>query len=227
MGEDVPTDFVMKNAFPFAGRLLARPCPEALRVPGLFDPAAPNVLNSILAMYPKTGRTMLSKSRIHGTGVHAAQPLLAGTVVAQLPLSKPIVALKQFRFNHRCRPNAYVDRNRAVRMLCDVAGGKEITLDYALTAKRGASADAAMFINRCHCGHACCRKSVGDWTGLPASTLLHYLRTTPMLREVEEDILSEFGQSSFDCRVPSSEAIAATCSQQPAGRAIAKRSSSG
>jgi homospermidine synthase len=37
--EDVPSDFVMENAFPYAGTLITKPCPEALKVTGFFDPS--------------------------------------------------------------------------------------------------------------------------------------------------------------------------------------------
>merc|ERR1719183_192381 len=79
--EDVPTEFVMEHAFPYAGRLIARPCPEALQVRGFFDPAAEDVMDRILANQLDTSRTKKGKSRIHGSGIFAFKPLLAGTVV--------------------------------------------------------------------------------------------------------------------------------------------------
>lgn len=197
--EDVPTEFVMEHAFPYAGRLIARPCPEALQVRGFFDPAAEDVMDRILANQLDTSRTKKGKSRIHGSGIFAFKPLLAGTVVAQLPISQPVLTSRQFKtsnhFNHSCAPNAYVDRNHAVRTLSAVRKGEEITIDYALTAARGACGCAAIAIDKCKCQAVCCRKSVHDWTAIGAGTLLDYLRTTAILQEVEEDILGEM--SSF------------------------------
>lgn len=45
--EDVPTPFVMGHAFPWAGQLIAREAPEALEVPALFDPGAPEAMTRI------------------------------------------------------------------------------------------------------------------------------------------------------------------------------------
>jgi len=47
--EDVPTPFVMATALPGAGTLTCRPCPEALAVPGFFDPSAPDAAEAVLS----------------------------------------------------------------------------------------------------------------------------------------------------------------------------------
>lgn len=82
--EDVPTDFVMRWAFPWSGRLLVRPAPEALKVSGFFDPAAPDALAVIRAGAPDAARLVSKPSPIHGTGLFAAVPLLASTALVQV-----------------------------------------------------------------------------------------------------------------------------------------------
>jgi len=144
--EEVPTPFVVANAFPWAGTLVARPAPEALLVPGLFDPgAAAESLNRITHGEPSAAFTRAGPSAIHGTGLFAARPLPLSTAVAQLPYevagawASPLAALLASApaaggVNHAASANAYVDRNRAVRTLRAVAEGEEITVSYALLA---------------------------------------------------------------------------------------------
>ena len=82
--EDVPTDFVMRTAFPWSGRLLVRPAPEALKVAGIFDPAAPNALAVVLAGTPDAARLVARPSPIHGQGAFATVDLLASTALVQV-----------------------------------------------------------------------------------------------------------------------------------------------
>lgn len=194
--EDLPTDFVISTAFPWAGRLLARPCPEALTLPGFFDPAASDAFARLKAGAMEAGRVEVRTSSIHGSGSFATKALLPGTVVAQLALSGPI-ASEAAGFNHCCCPNAYVDRNHAIRTMADVAQGEEVTIDYAMTAARGSQDLASASITTCNCGAASCRKSVSDWAALPAGGLLRYMKTLPIMREVEEDIHAAFASTAF------------------------------
>lgn len=140
--EEVPTPFVVANAFPWAGTLVARPAPEALAVVGLFDPgAAAESLNRILHGEPKPEFTKAGASAIHGEGLFAARPLPLSTAVAQLAFEggSPLAVLLATAAaaggaNHSANANAYVDRNRAVRTLRAVAEGEEITVNYSLLA---------------------------------------------------------------------------------------------
>lgn len=187
--EEIPTDFVIEKAFPWSGQLLARPCPEALRVPGFFDPAAPDALERIRAGAVDATRIEIRSSSIHGNGSFATKTMLPGTVIVQLPLAGPVVRSAGFCLNHSCCPNSYVDRNRAVRTLKAVAVDEEITIDYALTAEQGCKVStSAAAIATCSCGSTRCRKSVGGWVALDADEINHYLNTVPILREVEEDV---------------------------------------
>jgi hypothetical protein len=151
--EEVPTPFVVKAAFPWAGTLVAREAPEALLVPGLFDPgAASESLNRILHGEPRADFTRVAPSAAHGAGLFAARPLPLSTAVAQLPYevsgawASPLAALLAAApaaggVNHAAAPNAYVDRNRAVRTLRAVAEGEEITVSYSLLASDAADRD--------------------------------------------------------------------------------------
>jgi homospermidine synthase len=132
--EDVPTKFVMERAFPWAGKLEARPAPEALQVPGLFDPADVDVcLKKILAGEPKDGRV-----KVETNGVFAAEELPHSCAVSQLAFEPwsllEVVKNGAIKFNHSVTPNAYVDRNRCVRTNRIVKSGEEVTLDHRLVA---------------------------------------------------------------------------------------------
>ena len=175
--EDVPTPFVMERAFPWAGKLEARPAPEALLVPGAFDPLDKAVcLAQIVAGEPQAERVRVgAASGIHGSGVLAAQALPASCAVAQLAFEPysilDVVTKGALCFNHSCAPNAYVDRNRAVRTSAPVAAGAEVTIDYSLLAV-GADARAEPLIAACACGAAGCRKSVGNAAALDKAYVL-------------------------------------------------------
>ena len=177
--EDVPTPFVMERAFPWAGVLVARPAPEALLVPGLFDPMDKDAcLAQIRSGEPSEAFSApLAASAIHGAGVAAAQALPLSCAVAQLafePFSVLEVVLAgkgRLGFNHSCSPNAYVDRNRAVRTSCAVAAGAEITLDYSLLAAGHGAPTGALFEGACACGAATCRGTVGPAAALPKAYL--------------------------------------------------------
>ena len=141
--EDVPTPFVVEHAFPWAGTLIARPAPEALEVPGLFDPGNMALsLEQTLHGEPKPEFTTVGPSSIHGNGLLAATALPLSTAVAQLKFEgTPLAALLAAApaaggVNHAAgaAASAYVDRNRAVRTLRALAAGEEITVDYSLLA---------------------------------------------------------------------------------------------
>jgi hypothetical protein len=99
-------------------------------------------------------------------------------------------------FNHSCTPNAYLDRNRAIRTLRAIPAGEEITIDYAMTATR-AAAGPATAIAKCLCKSAGCRGSVTNWLALPAAAIATYLESAPFDREVEEDVYAVFGAKTF------------------------------
>jgi len=139
--EEVPTPFVVANAFPWAGTLVARPAPEALAVGSLFDPGAAASLEQILHGEPKAAFTRAGPSPIHGEGLFAAAALPASTAVAQLAFEggSPLAVLLATAAaaggaNHAADANAYVDRNRAVRTMRALAAGEEITVNYSLLA---------------------------------------------------------------------------------------------
>ena len=150
--EEVPTPFVVANAFPWAGTLIARPAPEALAVVGLFDPGnVDQCMNRISHGEPKAEFTAAGPSAIHGTGLFAARPLPINTAVAQLPFEggSPLAVLLAAApaaggVNHSAAPNAYVDRNRAVRTYVPLAEGAEITVNYSLLANDPADAAWSM-----------------------------------------------------------------------------------
>jgi hypothetical protein len=150
--EEVPTPFVVANAFPWAGTLVARPAPEALQVVGLFDPGKPDeCLNRIMHGEPKPDFAKAAPSAIHGNGLFAARPLPINTAVAQLPFEggSPLAVLLAAEpakggVNHSAQPNAFVDRNRAVRTFLPLAEGAEITVNYSLLANDPADEGFAM-----------------------------------------------------------------------------------
>jgi hypothetical protein len=181
--EMVPTPFVMSRAFPWAGKVVARPAPEALEVPGLFDPGSPASLTAILHGEPAEGRTAVRDSAIHGAGVFAAADLPIAAAVAQLPYEPtPILdVIGGSKFNHSCAPNAYVDRNRAVRTSRAVPAGEEITLDYSLAAARPAEGAPPAFA--CACKAAGCRGSAGPASALPKAYVAAAVKATPILND--------------------------------------------
>ena len=140
--EEVPTEFVVANAFPWAGTLVARPAPEALAVVGLFNPGkVDECLNRIMHGEPKADFTKVGPSPLHGNGLFAAQPLPINTSVAALPFEggSPLALLLAAApaaggVNHSANPTAYVDRNRQVRTFVPLAEGAEITVNYSLLA---------------------------------------------------------------------------------------------
>jgi hypothetical protein len=71
-----------------SGRLLARPCPEALKVAGIFDPADANALAIIQAGVPDASRFKLQASPINGNGAFAVAPLLPATALVQVLYGK-------------------------------------------------------------------------------------------------------------------------------------------
>jgi hypothetical protein len=152
MPEDVPTPFVIANALPWAGTLVARPAPEALEVPGLFDPG--NMAECLVKIQhgePKPEFTAAGASPIHGTGLFAAADLPLGTAVAQLPFEggSPLAVLLAAApaaggANHADDASAYVDRNRAVRTLRALAKGEEVTVNYSLLANEPEDASFAL-----------------------------------------------------------------------------------
>lgn len=176
--EDLPTQFVIERAFPWAGHLEAREAPEALLVPGAFDPEDKALcLKQILAGEPKAERIVVgAASGISGAGVKAAEALPRSCAVAQLAFEPyPIfeVATKgAICFNHSCAANAYVDRNRAVRTLREVAAGEEITLDYSLLAAGHYAPAGPLIAGACACGAAACRKAIGPAASLDKAYIL-------------------------------------------------------
>ena len=134
--EDVPTPFVVQYAFPWAGELIARPAPEALEVPGLFDPG--NAVTSLsLALHgePKPEFTVTAPG---GKGLSAAIDLPLSTAVLQLKYEgTPLAALVNNGAVAHAGPadaSAYVDRNRCVRTLRALAAGEAVTVDFSLLA---------------------------------------------------------------------------------------------
>jgi hypothetical protein len=188
--EDVPSPFVMTRAFPWAGTLVARPAPEALEVPGLFDPGRADSLADILAGEAAPGRIEVRASPIGGNGTFAAADLALSTNLAQLAF-EPFSILEGVTagiggpYNHSCSPNAYVDRNRAVRTSRAVKAGEEITLDYSLLSVAGAAGGEAAtpFEGKCACGAAACRGTVGNASTLPKEYLLKTVKTQPILHD--------------------------------------------
>jgi hypothetical protein len=176
--EEVPTPFVVANAFPWAGTLVARPAPEALQVPGLFDPGASDeALNRIMHGEPKAEFTEAKASAIHGTGLFAAQPLPLNTAVAQLSYTgSPLEALLAAApaaggANHSASANAYVDRNRAVRTTVPLAQGEEITVNYALLANDPVK-DKDFSLPEAGCGNA---------ASLPKELIADALKRFPLM----------------------------------------------
>lgn len=137
--EMVPTPFVVSHAFPWAGTLIARSAPEALLVPGLFDPSSPDSLNQILNGEPAEGRIAVQEgSKIHGKGVFALIDLPLSCNVQQLAYEPfgILDVISATAYNHSDTPNAYIDRNRAVRTSRAITKGEEITINYSLYATR-------------------------------------------------------------------------------------------
>ena len=106
--EDVPTPFVVKHAFPWAGTLIARPAPEALLVPGLFDPGAQDAMAKISVGEPDASRWTVAPSPLSGHGVFAVGNLAAGTAIDQLAFEPYPIAdvVAGSKFNHSCAANA-------------------------------------------------------------------------------------------------------------------------
>lgn len=168
--EDVPTPFVVKHAFPWAGAIIARPAPEALGVASLFDPGSPASLAQILAGEPKEGRTEVKDSAIAGKGVFAAADLAQSTALTQLSFDVSLPeAVAATQYNHACgdAANAYVDRNRAVRTSKAITAGTEITIDYSLYQTAGPAPALSGFA--CACKAGACRGTIGDATTVPAA----------------------------------------------------------
>lgn len=185
--EDLPTQFVMENAFPWAGRLEARPAPEALEVPGLFIPERHVADDLIKFGEADASRIAKGASKVHGDGTVATVDMPTTSAIAQLAF-EPIDILQVVLahttpscFNHSCDANAYVDRNRAVRLLRPVAAGEEITLDYSLLVP-SATGPAALE-GECHCGSANCRKTIGNAASVPAEQLKKIVKTTAILHD--------------------------------------------
>lgn len=193
--EDLPTDFVLAHAFPWAGRLLTRPCPEVLQIPGFFDPSAPNVMERVRSGTIDPKRIDQRSSAVHGTGTFASVDMLPGTAVQQLPLRGPVRLSRKAPYNHSCAANAYVDRNRMIRTIHEVPAGEEVTLDYALLGPRDRAGVPP--IVDCRCGAPDCRQVIGDWSLIPSQLLLRIITTLPILTEVEEDIRSAFGGQNY------------------------------
>ena len=170
--EDVPTEFVIERAFPWAGTLDVRPVPEVMDVPGLFDPMDKAVCAAqIKAGEPDAARvTVGAESKIHDKGVVANADLPLSCAVAQLAFEPysvlDVVTKGKVIFNHSCDANAYVDRNRAVRTLREVKAGEEITVDYSMLAAGPDAREGAIFEGKCACASKECRETVG-----PATTI--------------------------------------------------------
>eukprot|EP00667_Euglena_gracilis_P005281 EG_transcript_5317 len=173
--EDVPTDFVLRHAFPWTGELLVRPCPEALAVPGFFDPSLEDAGKRVLGGVCAADRIVAAPVGV-GKGVRAAHALLPGAILQRLaPGALP--------FRHSCSPNAYMDRNSFVRTLRRIGTGEEVTLDYALLPQHlGSDSEPTP---PCCCMAPTCRRVVSGWTGLPAAERLRLLSTLPLPVELE------------------------------------------
>lgn len=170
--EDIPTDFVVANAFPWSGRIVARPAPEALEVIGLFDPASPTVLADILSGEPSAHTVSVQASPIHGEGVFAAVDVIVAGTLQQLAVEGSTAeAVAATKFNHSDTPNAYVDRNRTVRALVAIPAGVEVTLDYALFYP--SSDSSVKFVSAGG-------ESITNWTVRPSAVLRKYIRGAPI-----------------------------------------------
>ena len=189
--EMVPTPFVVSRAFPWAGKLVARSAPEALLVPGLFDPASKDCLSQILNGEPAEGRITVGDSKIHGKGVFASIDLPLSCNVQQLAYEPYGIldVLNSTSYNHSCTPNAYIDRNRAVRTNRAVPKGEEITLDYSLYATRELDGKIPEFA--CSCGSSSCRSKVVAAASLPKDYLKQAVTTQAILND---EVLTRFSQ---------------------------------
>lgn len=131
--EGLPTPFVVKRAFPWAGELIARPAPEALKVAGLFNPGNVDAAwERISHGEPVTSR--VTKDAATG-GMAAAAALPVACALTQLSFTEDVLAqVKALGFAHAesGAANAYVDRNKAVRTSTAVAAGAPVTLDHRL-----------------------------------------------------------------------------------------------
>lgn len=188
--EDLPSEFVLSWVFPWSGRLIARPAPEAKQVVGFFDPAAPDALAKLKAAQVDAARTSVKASHIHGEGTFANADLLPGTAIVQLTFEGEAIPA-DLRINHSCAPNAFIDRNRLVRTLAAVPAGAEITLDYGMTR---VAADTRVQIAGCSCGAgAACRGTVTNWTGVPAADVRVHMTGVPASEFIQADVARFYG----------------------------------
>jgi hypothetical protein len=157
-----------------------------------------------------SGSTEVKASGIHGNGVFATVDIpVVGTLLKQLPMSDPnqaevtpVVAIPEFQVNHSCEPNAYLDRNRAIRTLRSVASGEEITINYAYACTDGEMTNLSAASTACACGAASCKGSTYfSWKSYDKAAALNCLATFPLVRELEDEIRAEFS-------IPASESVA-------------------
>ena len=126
-----PTPFVVEHAFPYAGTLIARPAPEALKVTSLFNPG--NVEECWTKI--STGEPDSTRVTKGEAGLVAAGALTPATALVQLSYETDVSAsVPAAGFTHADTgaANCYVDRNRAVRTLAAVPAGAPLTLDFRL-----------------------------------------------------------------------------------------------
>jgi len=132
--EGLPTPFIMANAFPWAGELVARPAPEARAVTNLFNPGKVDKCAAEIAVgEPAPGRAVPAPGSAGGASV-AGVDLPATAALVQLTYDAPVLAAAAAAFAHAPAPeaNCFVDRNRAVRTLRSVPAGGALTLDHRL-----------------------------------------------------------------------------------------------
>lgn len=122
----------------------------------------------------------VSKSKIHGTGIFAEEPIKAGERIQYIngPQIKKIIKTPEeskaienwigvgkhkwintdgtpFRhINHSCYPNAAITGTKTLIALEDIKPGTEITIDYSMT-----DADPYWHID-CSCGSKRCRGEI-------------------------------------------------------------------
>lgn len=131
-------------------------------------------------------RIIVGPSAIHGLGLHAREPIVAGEVIIRwrgeiLPVSE-LERLKErprydcatfsdstimvfssndplIRGNHSCDPNLWMDDTVTESARRDIAAGEELTVDYAL------HSDDPSWQMKCVCGSALCRSIItgSDW----------------------------------------------------------------
>jgi len=130
--EGLPTPFIMANAFPWAGDLIARPAPEALKVTNLFNPGPTDRCWAEISVGEPSSERVTKDAA--GVAIAAfAMPATAALVQLSYEIDV-ITSVPAAGFTHAATgvSNCFVDRNRAIRTLAAMPVGAPFTLDFRL-----------------------------------------------------------------------------------------------